>query len=150
MSRSLRAVSLLLMLLPILALPQLAAAKGRQAFRIVQPSGQVDWVRGATAAVWWHDYFSAGGTTKRGCSCTSPTAAARYAQHVARRWKSWLKPMLLVPTTGASMLYYPPTQTTPGYVLTPAVLGTSKSRWDDWEIASARMTTIIRNAVPAS
>jgi hypothetical protein len=54
--------------------------------------------------------------------------------------------MLLVPSTGASMLYYPPTQTTPGYVLTPGVLGTNKSRWDDWEIASARMTAIIRNA----
>lgn len=45
------------------------------------------------------------------------------------------------------MLYYPATGTTPGYILTPVVLG-GKERWDDWEIATQRMAAIIRRAAP--
>jgi hypothetical protein len=139
------ALSSLVVLFLLIAVPQ-ADAKGSEPFRVVRPSGKVGWVVGATAKTWWHDYFSAGTKTKRGCSCTSPAAAARYAQRITQHWKHWPQPWLLIPTAGASMLYYPPTHTTPGYILTPVVLGGKESRWDDWEIASQRMAAIIRRA----
>lgn len=144
------ALGSLVTLLLILAIPHAANAKGREAFRVVPPSGKVAWVTGATAHAWWHDYFSASRKNKRGCPCTSPAAAAQYAQKLARPWKRWPHPWLLVPTTDASMIYYPPTSTTRGYILTPSVLGTNKSRWDDWEIVSARMAAIIRKALPST
>jgi hypothetical protein len=139
-----------LVLLLLLPAPQAADAKGLEPFRVETPTGKVGWVRGMPAKLWWHDYFSAGSKTKRGCPCTSPEATAQYTQRIARNWKRWPQPWLLVPTTGASMLYYPPTRSTPGYVLAPAVLGTDKRRWDDWETASQRMATILRNAIPST
>jgi hypothetical protein len=150
MSRSRSALGALLLLSLVLVVPQAANAKGRESFRVVAPSGKVARVAGKAAEAWWHDYFSASVENGRGCSCASSAAAARYAQKVARLWKRWPHPLLLIPATDASMLYYPPTGTTPGYVLTPSALGTKTTRWDDWEVASARMEAIIRKALPAS
>jgi hypothetical protein len=149
--RSRRVVFALPVASMVLVLPQVASAKGLEPLRVVTPSGKVGWVREAAAKAWWRDYGS--GTGRRGCSCNSADATARYANKLftsgpLSRWgNGWVKPWLLVPRVGASMLYYPPTNGAPGVVFTPAVLGSHGRRWDDWDIASPRMQNILRLAV---
>jgi hypothetical protein len=64
------------------------------------------------------------------------------------RWgNGWVKPWLLVPSVGDSMLYYPPTNGAPGVVFTPAVVGSHGRRWDDWDVASPRMQRILTRAL---
>lgn len=135
----------------LLAMPQAASAKGLEPFRVVTPSGKVGWVRGAAAKAWWRDYGSGAG--RRGCSCNSADAMARYTNKLFTsgpfsRWGGvWVKPWLLVPAGGDSMLYYPPTNGASGVVFTPAVVGSRGRRWDDWDIASPRMQNILRLAL---
>jgi hypothetical protein len=152
MRRSSFAFALVVALL-VLLLPQAASAKEGFAIRVVTPSGKVGWVRGQAADAWWHDYDKPG---KRGCSCTSADAAARYARKLFKRfttpghyWPVAYTAWLLSAESG-SMLYYPPTPLpygTPGVVLTPAAQGANGRRWDHWEIASPRMQNILRLAL---
>ena len=151
MRRSLFALAFLVALL-VLLLPQAASAKAGFPVRVVTPSGWVGWVRGPAADAWWHDYDSPG---KRGCSCTSADAAARYARRLFKRltapghyWPVAYTAWLLSAPTG-SMLYYPPTRThaTPGVVLTPAAQSSHGRRWDHWQVASSRMQSILRLAL---
>jgi hypothetical protein len=136
----------------VLAIPQAASAKGLEPFRVVTPSGEVGWVRGATAKAWWGGYADSA-RAERGCTCGSADATARYVQKLFTSgppsdWgNKWVKPWLLVPTSGDSMLYYPPTDGAAGVVLTPADTGDSLRRWDDWEIATPRMQRILRRAL---
>lgn len=147
------AVGVLGAALLLLVMPQAASAKDLEPFRVVTPSGKVGWVRGAAAKAWWRDYESPAG--RGGCSCNSPDATARYANKLFTsgpfsHWGGrWVKPWLLVPTVGdsESMLYYPPTNGARGVVFTPAVIGEHGRRWDDWDIASPRMQTILQHAL---
>lgn len=140
------------LLVAVLVLPQVASAKGLEALRVVTPSGKVGWVRGAAAKGWWRDYGSSAG--RRGCSsCNSADDLARYTNRLFTtgpfsRWgNGWVKPWLLVPSVGDSMLYYPPTNGAPGVVFTPAAVGSHGRRWDDWDIASPRMQQILSRAL---
>lgn len=145
------ALGVLCAVLLLLAMPQAAGAKDLEPLHVVTPSGKVGWVRGAAAKAWWRDYDSAAG--RRGCSCNSADAMARYANKLFTsgpfsHWRgTWVKPWLLVPTVGDSMLYYPPTNGAPGVVFTPAVVGSHGRRWDDWDIASPRMQKILERAL---
>jgi hypothetical protein len=140
----------------ILVLPQTASAKeGLYAFRVITPSGKVGLVRGEAAKEWWVDY---GKQAERGCSCASPDAAARYARNLLNRYsthlKNWptaLAAWLLVSPNRGSLLYYPPnpkTWGTPiGVVLAPATHSGNGRSWDDWQVASKRMQTILQLAL---
>ncbi|HJU37072.1 MAG TPA: hypothetical protein VJ716_06620 [Gaiellaceae bacterium] len=150
--RSPRFVLALLAAVLLLALPQTASAKEGFPLRVVTPSGKVGWVRGSAADAWWHDYDTPG---KRGCSCTSAGAAARYASGLFRHlttpghyWPGAYTAWLLSAPNG-SMLYYPPTRAygTHGVVLTPAAQGSHGRRWDHWQMASPRMENILRLAL---
>lgn len=131
----------------LLLVPHGAQAKGRVALRVITPSGHAGWIKGTTAKTWWHDYNAADTQNGRGCPCSSLDAAASYAEKVTSRWKRWPQPWLLIPASGATMLYYPPSGRQPGYLLTPAVLEKRNERWDDWEVASSQMKTIIHAAI---
>src|SRR5438067_1082984 len=151
MRRALSAFALLVVLL-LLALPQVASAKeGLDAFRVVTPAGKIGWVRGQAAQAWWHDYDTPG---KRGCRCSSPAAAVRYSRGLFRRFSSptavwpagftaWLLPAI---AHYGSMLYYPPKAPVPGVVLTPAARGPRGWQFH-WEIASPRMQNILQLAL---
>lgn len=137
----------------LLALPQVANGKGLEPLRIVNLSGGVGWIRGASAKAWWTDYSK---PTSASCPCNSPNDVARFAGHALGRvdWKSysdgsWAPAMLVQAGHTAPMLYYPASRTTPPYLVSPAVFGTNSlsRRWDDWHVVTPRMQRIMTAAL---
>jgi hypothetical protein len=141
---------------PVLALPQLANAKGYGPFRVVSESGKVGHIRGASAKAFWSDLE----TWHRGsCICMSVMGAARFEDRLMRRarWKfhldgDWPRGMMLLQSGHSSpLLYYPASRTTPAYVVAPAgsANGAGKPHlsWDDWTVVTPRMQRIIDTAL---
>jgi hypothetical protein len=150
MRRSHFALAVLVALL-VLALPQVASAKGLEPLRVVTLSGKVGWIRGASAKAWWTDYS---GQRAGSCSCGSPNEVARFANRVMGRvdWRSypdggWAPAMLVQAGHTAPMLYYPASDSTPPYLVTPAAQGAHGLRWDDWHVVTSRMQRIMTAAL---
>jgi hypothetical protein len=151
MRRSHFAIGILALL--VLLLPQTASAKGLEPLRVVSPSGKVGWIRGASAKAWWTDYSRPHAGS---CSCGSPTEVARFADNVMRRvdWGSyrdggWAPAMLVQAGHTAPMLYYPASDSTPPYLVTPAAQGAHGLRWDTWTVVTPRMQRIMTAALKA-
>jgi predicted dehydrogenase len=143
-------------MVPVLALPPLASAKGYGSFRVVSESGKVGLIRGASAKAFWSDLE----TWHTGsCICMSVMGAARFEDRLMRRarWKfhldgDWPRGVMLIQSGHSSpLLYYPASRTTPAYVVAPAgsANGSGKPRlsWDDWKVVTPRMQGIIDAAL---
>lgn len=128
-----------------------AIAKGEGPVRIVAESGQVGWLRGASARAWWTDLSGQPGD----CGCNSPKATASFVHRLMSRarWKSykdggWPTGVLLIQSGhSAPWLYYPASRTTPAYLVEPAVIGTHRLTWDDWRVVTPRMQRLIAAAL---
>ena len=60
---------------------------------------------------------------------------------------SWAPAMLVQAGHTAPMLYYPPSRSTPPYLVTPAAQGAHGLRWDDWHVVTPRMHRIMTAAL---
>jgi hypothetical protein len=150
MRRSRFAIVVLVALL-VLVLPQAASAKGLEPLRVVTLSGKAGWIRGASAKVWWTDYY---GQHAGVCACGSPNEVARFANRVMGRadWKSypdgsWAPAVLVQAGHTAPMLYYPASDSTPPYLVRPADRGARGLRWDTWQTVTPRMQRIMTAAL---
>ena len=147
-----RFVFALLVVLPMLVIPQVASAKDSGPVRVVAESGKVGWIRGASATAWWADLESA---QPGSCVCNSADAAARFASRLMThaRWAfhqdgDWPTGVMLIQAGhSAPWLYYPASRTTPPYLVSPATLGAEPRRWDNWRVVTPRMQSIISAAL---
>jgi hypothetical protein len=135
----------------MLVLPEAASAKGLEPVRVVALSGNVGWIRGASAKAWWTDFYNRHAGS---CPCGSPKQVASFANRVIARadWKSypdgsWPPAMLVQAGHTAPMLYYPAGHSTPPYLVTPAAQGAHGLRWDDWQVVTPRMQRIMTAAL---
>jgi hypothetical protein len=141
-----------------LLLPQTAWSKGNEPFQVVSGSG-AHWVRGADLRAWWHDFLQPQAGSCGAC-VSGPVGEARWTAKLERRWGNERpEPVLLLRPHELPMLFYPATSKTPAYVYTPEALGKPDpklvnlpsgapmiSTWGEWQVATARMQSIVERA----
>ncbi len=142
----------LLVVLLMLALPQVASAKGSDPIRMVAASGKVGWIRGAAAKLWWSDFAKG---QPADCPCNSPDAAATFVNRLMRRWRGlsggWPVGMLVQagshPPYDAPMIYYPASGMALPYLVMPGGVGVGQRTWDDWRVVTPRMQRLMTAAL---
>jgi len=157
-----RALFALALLVTALALPQAASAKELGPIRVVSESGKVGWIRGAAAKAWWADVYNSdphAPLPAGACRCDSPADVAKFEQHFLgkARWTfhengDWPTGMLLIQSGHRGpWLYYPPSRTTPPYLVSPggsgSGAGNKPARWDAWQLVTPRMERLIEAAL---